>query len=107
MTSFDVNDFVTQHAGKLIRALRPLDESREDVDGTAWDGKSIELIFVYDEEAIIERLRSRGGQNSPPHTVDIALGFGMIYKFQMLFRLAPKFAANPNFFVFSRRSYSR
>lgn len=55
-----MHNFVAHDAGKLIRALSPLDESREDVDRTARDGKSIELIFIDDKETIIERLWSRG-----------------------------------------------
>jgi hypothetical protein len=106
MTSFDVNNFMTEDAGKLICALGPLDEAREDVDRTARDGESIELVFIDDKEPIIERLRSHGSQNSPPHAVDIALGFRMVYKFEMLFCLAAELAANPDFFVFPRRTYT-
>ncbi len=55
-----MNNFVTDDAGKLVGTLGPLDESSENVDRTARNRKSIELIFVDDKETVIERLRSCG-----------------------------------------------
>jgi len=102
-----MDNFVTKDARKFVRALGPLDESSEDIYGTSRDGKSIELIFIDDKETVIERLRSCGSENSPAHAVDVALGFGMVYKFEMFFCLAAELAANSDFFVLSRRTYSR
>ncbi len=60
MTSFDVNNFVTEDAGKLVGALGPLDEARKKIDRAARNRKSVELIFVDDKETVIERLRPCG-----------------------------------------------
>jgi hypothetical protein len=98
---------VTEDAREFVRALGPFDESSKDIYGTTRDGKSVELIFIDDKEPVIERLRSCGSENSPPHAVDVTLGFGMAYEFEMLSCLAAELAANSDFVVLSRRTYTR
>ena len=81
MTGFDMDKLVPQNAGKLIGRLGALDQSRKDVDRTTRDSESIELIFIDDKKAVVERLRSHRCQDAPADAIDIALDFGVIYEF--------------------------
>ena len=60
MPALDMDDFMTEHTGQFIRGLGALDQSRENVNGPAGNGKSVELIVLYDEESIVEGLWSGG-----------------------------------------------
>ena len=104
MTRFDMDDFVAEYAGQFIRRFRPIDEAGEEIDRSAGDGKGVELLVFDDKKSIVKSDRTGGAENPPGDAIDIALDFRLIDKLEMLLGFAAKLAADPDFFVFGRRS---
>ena len=104
MTSFNMDDFMAEHAGYLVGGLRPFDETGEEIDRSAGDGKGVQLRVLDDKKSIVKRERTGGAENPPGYAIDITFDFRMADKLQMLFRLAAKLAADSDFLVFGGRS---
>src|SRR5262245_14985563 len=107
MPSLDVDDFMAEHAGQFIGALRPFDQTREDIDRSTGNGEGVELVFLDDEKTVIERQWPSGCKNAPADAVDVAFDLRVIAELELLFGLAAKLAADSGFFIFAGRTYGR
>jgi hypothetical protein len=107
MVALDVNDLVTQNSGELVGAADPFEEARMDIDGTARHCEGVQLRIFHDKEAIVEGLRTHGGDKPLAHLVDVALHLGMLNQLEFLPRLATELPADPHLLIFSRRAGER
>jgi hypothetical protein len=103
--TFDVDDFVAENAGDLGAGFCFLDESGKKENRSSGNGKGIKLVVLYDKKTVVEGLWPHGQQYALPKPVDIAFDLGIANELKLLARLAPKFSADPNFFVFARPAH--
>ena len=93
---------MTENTGDLGSRFRLFDEAGEKENRSAGNRKGIELRVLDDKKAVIEGLWAHGGQYALPNPVDITFNLRVRNELELLSSLAPKFAADPNFFVFAR-----
>ena len=102
MVSFDMNNFMAEHTGDLIRTLRPFDQTGEEVDRAARDCEGIELVLFDNEESVLKGQGSGSREDASADAIDESLNFWIVGEFKLFFCLAPKLATNSRFFVFAR-----
>src|SRR5262245_4781013 len=96
---------MAQDAGDFRSGFGLFNKPSEKENRPSGNGKGIELGFLNDKETVIEGLRSHSGQYALPNAVDIAFNFSVGFELELLAGLAPKFSADPDFFVFARPAY--
>ena len=100
-----MGNLVAEDTGHLIFFFGQNEKACRDENVPSGNRKGIKLGFLNDKETVIEGLRSHSGEYALPNAVNIAFNFRVGFELELLASLAPKFSADPDFFVFARPAH--
>ena len=103
MTTFHMNNLVTQYTSKLVCALYSLNETSVNKDGTARNCKGVQLGIFYYEEAVIKGLRPHGGKESLAYLTDVTLYLQVLDQLELAPCFAAKLPTDSHLIIFTNR----